>query len=251
MFRLPLVFAIGASNILVAASINGSWTGTMSTNGSKIPILLKLAVEEIPQEAPHSAGKVSGTVATGDGTRPVPIEDATFTNDELSFEVHDNANRLVRFRLTLNGGALTGEARVGDQVSQVSLSISPGGVSVTFGSGSGDRVGSSVGSGAGSGEGFGNGVYRVGGGVSAPVLLHKVDPEYTEEARAAKYEGTVVLYVEIDPTGTPTNIKVERGLWLDLDAKAIEAVKHWKFKPGQKDGKPVTVAATIELNFRL
>jgi protein TonB len=97
----------------------------------------------------------------------------------------------------------------------------------------------------------GNGVYRVGGGVFGSVVIHKVDPEYSEEARSAKYQGTVVLAVEIDPTGTATNIRVHRSLRLGLDEKAVEAVKRWKFKPGQKDGKPVTVAATIEVNFRL
>ena len=95
------------------------------------------------------------------------------------------------------------------------------------------------------------GVYRVGNGVSAPVLLSKKEPEYTEEARRAKYQGTVLLSVEIDPTGTPTNIKVLRGPGLGLDEKAVEAVQTWKFKPGLKDGNPVRVIANIEVNFRL
>lgn len=103
----------------------------------------------------------------------------------------------------------------------------------------------------GTGSGAGGGVYRVGGGVSAPVLIHKTEPIYTEEARKAKYQGTVLLYVEINPDGRPTNIKVQRRLGLGLDEKAIEAVQQWRFKPGMKDGRPVTVAATIEVNFRL
>jgi periplasmic protein TonB len=78
-----------------------------------------------------------------------------------------------------------------------------------------------------------------------------VEPQYTEEARAAKFQGTVTLYAEITPDGTATNIRVLHSLGLGLDEKAIEAVKQWRFKPGQKDGKPVTVAATIEVNFRL
>jgi TonB family protein len=95
------------------------------------------------------------------------------------------------------------------------------------------------------------GVYRVGGGVTPPVLIDKTEPEYTEEARHAKYQGTVLLRVEIDPTGMATNIKVQRGLGLGLDQKAVEAVRKWRFKPGTKDGNPVTVEATIEVNFRL
>jgi TonB family protein len=91
----------------------------------------------------------------------------------------------------------------------------------------------------------------VGGGVSAPALLYKVEPEYSEEARKAKYQGTVTLYVEVDPNGQARNIRVVRSLGLGLDEKAIEAVMKWKFRPGTKDGRPVAVAATIEVNFRL
>ena len=103
----------------------------------------------------------------------------------------------------------------------------------------------------GEGGGFGGGVFRVGGGVTAPVPLFRPEPEYSEEARKAKYQGTVVLYVEVDASGQPRNLKVVRSLGLGLDEKAIEAVEKWKFRPGYKDGKPVTVAATVEVNFRL
>jgi periplasmic protein TonB len=122
-----------------------------------------------------------------------------------------------------------------------------------IGSGSGGGVGSGKGGGFGPGEGggFGGGVFRVGGGVSAPVLLFKKEPEYSEEARKAKYQGTVVLYVEVTPDGKAANMRVLRSLGLGLDEKAMEAVRQWKFKPGFKDGKAVTVAATIEVNFRL
>jgi protein TonB len=91
----------------------------------------------------------------------------------------------------------------------------------------------------------------VGGGVSAPVLVSKVEPEYSEEARKAKYQGTVLLYIEVDPSGRAENVRVLRSLGLGLDEKAMEAVKKWKFKPGYKNGQPVTVVATIEVNFRL
>jgi len=122
-----------------------------------------------------------------------------------------------------------------------------------IGSGSGGGVGPGKGGGYGPGEGggVGGGVFHMGGGVTAPSVLYKVEPEYSEEARKAKYQGTVVLYVEVDAAGHPTNLKVVRSLGLGLDEKAIEAVEKWKFRPGYKDGKPVTVAATIEVNFRL
>lgn len=122
-----------------------------------------------------------------------------------------------------------------------------------IGSGSGGGVGSGKGGGVGPGEGggFGGGVFKVGGGVTPPTLLQKVEPEYSEEARKAKYSGTVVLYIEVTPDGKANNIRVQRSLGLGLDEKAMEAVRKWRFSPGKKDGQPVTVAATIEVNFRL
>jgi TonB family protein len=98
----------------------------------------------------------------------------------------------------------------------------------------------------------GSNVFKIGAGVTAPtVLFPKIDPEYTEEARVAKYSGTVVLYLEIAPEGVAQNIRVVKGLGLGLDEKAVEAINKWRFKPGTKDGEPVTVMANIEVNFRL
>jgi len=122
-----------------------------------------------------------------------------------------------------------------------------------IGSGSGGGVGSGKGPGAGpgTGGGFGGGAYRIGGGVSQPTLLSKVEPEYSEEARKAKWQGTVVLSLVVDEAGVAQNIKVVRSLGMGLDQKAIEAVQKWRFRPGMKDGKSVPVYATIEVNFRL
>lgn len=93
--------------------------------------------------------------------------------------------------------------------------------------------------------------YRVGNGVSAPMVLYKAEPEYSEEARAAKYQGTVVVGVEIGPDGLAHHAQIVQGLGMGLDQKALDAISHWRFKPGSKDGVPVTVAARIEVNFRL
>ncbi len=122
-----------------------------------------------------------------------------------------------------------------------------------MGSGSGGGLGSGKGGGFGPGEGggIGGGVYRVGGGVSQPSVLFKVDPEYSEEARKAKYSGTVMLAVIVDTTGKARDIHVVKSLGMGLDEKAIEAVEKWKFKPGMKGGEPVNVRAQIEVNFRL
>jgi TonB family protein len=96
-----------------------------------------------------------------------------------------------------------------------------------------------------------NGVYRVGNGITPPRLIFKMEPQYTEEARAAKFQGTVLLFVVIQPDGRASDVRVQRSLGLGLDEKAIEAVQQWRFKPGEKDGVAVPVQATIEVNFRL
>jgi protein TonB len=91
----------------------------------------------------------------------------------------------------------------------------------------------------------------VGGGVSAPAVIYKVDPEYSEEARKAKYSGTVLLSVIVDTEGNARDIRVAKSLGMGLDEKAVEAVMQWRFKPGLKGGQPVNVRAQIEVNFRL
>jgi TonB family protein len=93
--------------------------------------------------------------------------------------------------------------------------------------------------------------YRVGNGVSAPSVLRKTEPEYSEEARVARLQGSVVMSVIIGADGLVQEPRVVRGLGLGLDENAIEAVSQWQFKPGTRDGQPVKVAATIEVNYRL
>jgi periplasmic protein TonB len=141
----------------------------------------------------------------------------------------------------------------GDPLAKVGPPSNGPGAGGGTGSGSGGGVGSGKGGGYGPGEGggVGGGVFRVGGGVSAPVILYKVEPEYSEEARKAKYSGTVVLQLIVDETGKAQSIKVTRSLGLGLDENAIQAVTKWKFRPGYRNGQAVAVIATVEVNFRL
>lgn len=141
---------------------------------------------------------------------------------------------------------------LGDPLSGLSApSQGPGSGGFGTGKGGGVGSGSGAGFGPGSGGGTGGGAFRVGGGVSAPLVLFKVEPEYSEEARKAKFQGTVVLAIIVDPSGQARDIRVIRPLGLGLDEKAIEAVRKWRFKPGLKDGAAVPVQATVEVNFRL
>lgn len=142
---------------------------------------------------------------------------------------------------------------LGDPMAAVGPPSNGTGFGGGIGSGSGGGVGSGRGPGVGPGwgGGIGGGIYRVGGGVSAPRAVYSPDPEYSEEARKAKYQGTVVLYVVVGADGRPHDIRIQRSLGLGLDEKAIEAVRTWKFEPAKKDGQAVAVQVNIEVNFRL
>ena len=122
-----------------------------------------------------------------------------------------------------------------------------------IGSGGGGGVGSGRGPGVGpgAGGGIGGGLYRVGGGVSAPRPIYSPDPEYSDEARKAKYQGTVVLWLIVGPDGRPRDIRLARSLGMGLDEKALEAVRTWRFDPARKDGQPVSVQINVEVTFRL
>ncbi|HEX9111783.1 MAG TPA: energy transducer TonB [Terriglobales bacterium] len=119
------------------------------------------------------------------------------------------------------------------------------------GYGGGVGIGEGPGVGAGRGGGIGNGPYRVGGGVSAPHAIYDPEPEYSEEARKAKYQGVVVLQVVIGADGRPRDIRVARTLGMGLDQKAIDAVRQWRFEPALRERQPVAVVVNIEVNFRL
>ncbi|WP_446743762.1 energy transducer TonB [Silvibacterium acidisoli] len=136
---------------------------------------------------------------------------------------------------------------------QVALASQGGGSGSGFGSGHGGGIGSGSGGGVGPGEGggYGGGVMHPGGGVSAPQIVYSVDPEFSDEARRAKYQGICMVSVIVDAQGNPQRVHVVRPLGMGLDEKAIAAVKQYKFKPAYYQGKPVAVEVNIEVNFRI
>jgi TonB family protein len=145
-------------------------------------------------------------------------------------------------------------AQLGDPLSHIVGPASNGaGAGGSIGRGMGGGIGAGMGPGVGVGQGggIGGGVFTVGGGVSAPRVLYSPDPEYSPEARQAKYQGTVLLWAIIGPDGRPRALKVSRPLGMGLDEKAIEAVRKWRFEPALKDGVPVAVQVNIEVNFHL
>lgn len=136
--------------------------------------------------------------------------------------------------------------QVGDPLSK--LMTPSNGVGVGGGIGSND--GGGVGSGRG-GPGVGPGIYHVGDGVSPPRAIYTPEPEFSEEARKAKYQGVVVLNIIVGTDGRVHSPRVIRSLGMGLDEKALEGVKTWKFDPSKKDGRPVAVEMNIEVAFNL
>jgi len=137
----------------------------------------------------------------------------------------------------------------------VTLASNGGGSGAGMGGGSGGGLGNGRGNGYGPGSGgnVGGGVYQVGNGVSPPRAIFQPEAEFSDEARRAKYEGTVVVTLIVDANGNPQNVHVTRTLGMGLDEKAVEAVQKYKFKPAieQKSGKPVPVMVSVEVRFRL
>jgi len=123
----------------------------------------------------------------------------------------------------------------------------------SMGNGLGSGLGSGNGSGLGAGVGgnYGGGLRTIGGGVSSPVLTFKVDPEFSEEARRAKFMGVVLVNLIVDQNGNPQNVHVLRGVGMGLDEKAVAAVKQYRFKPAKEAGKPVAVELNVEVNFQI
>ena len=149
--------------------------------------------------------------------------------------------------------AMNSMPNLGDPMSGATLPSNGTGSGGGIGSGSGGGIGSGKGPGFGPGEGggTGGGIFHVGGGVSPPRPIFQPEPEFSEEARKAKYQGVCTLGLIVGVDGRPTNIRVLSSLGMGLDEKAIEAVRTWKFEPAMKDGHPVPVEIALEVDFHL
>lgn len=136
---------------------------------------------------------------------------------------------------------------------QVKLASQGKGSGGGFGSGVGGGLGMGhgLGAGPGSGGGYGGGLMSVGGGVGAPVVLHSVQPEFTEEARQANFQGTVTIQLIVDAQGNPQNVHVVKRAGMGLDEKAVAAVRQYKFKPAVYQGHPVAVQIQVDVDFHL
>jgi len=96
-------------------------------------------------------------------------------------------------------------------------------------------------------------VYKPGNGVTLPVVIKSVKPDYTPEAQAQRIQGTATLELVVNTDGGVSDVKVVKSLdsMFGLDKQAVKAAEEWKFRPGAKDGKPVRVSVMLEMNFTL
>jgi periplasmic protein TonB len=137
--------------------------------------------------------------------------------------------------------------QIGDPLSKLMTLSNGTGVGGGIGTGDGGGVGSGHG-----GPGVGPGIFHLGeSGVSPPKAIFQPEPEFSEEARKAKYQGVVTLSVIVGPDGRIHDPRVVRSLGMGLDEEALKTVKLWKFEPGKKNGQPVSVAVYIDVDFHL
>ena len=105
--------------------------------------------------------------------------------------------------------------------------------------------------GAGPGRQFHTNLRQVAGGVTAPVALNAPDPEFSQAARGLAYSGKVLVYLQVNKAGEPREIRILKPVGLELDERAVAAVKAYKFKPAMEDGQPVAVELNVEVNFQI
>jgi len=250
------VFSFLSHAAVVVLIASGIWVGHR-TIIKKQPLISDLAYFPLPSgdNAPHGGGSGGdhSTIPVSRGTPP------RFSEEQVVPPIIVARNPVAKLQVepTLQGPPqlkLPQSNHLGDLLASNATIPSNG----TGGnSGMGNKHGSGIESGEGPGFGLGtgggccDGAFNPGKGVTAPRAIYEPDPEYSEEARKVKQQGTVVLTIVVDSSGHPRDVRVARSLGMGLDEKAIEAVQRWRFTPGVKDGAPVAVRVNIEVNFRL
>jgi periplasmic protein TonB len=204
----------------------------------------------VPPQAPPRAQQMGG----GGGQRgPTPVTKGTppkFSENQL---VPPKAPPLIEPKIHIEPTVdVQKDVKMASSIPQIGVPNSPL-IGMSMGNGSGTGLGSGNGGGIGPGSGgnMGGGPRRIGGGVSAPVLIFSVEPEFSEEARKAKVAGNVLVNLWVDTSGNPSHVRVIRGVGMGLDEKAMEAVRQYKFKPAMENGKPVLVELNVEVNFQI
>jgi protein TonB len=212
--------------------------------------MVQLTDLSVPPQAPAKLQQMGG----GGGQRgPTPVTKGTPPKAADTQIVPPSKPPLVEPKIKIDPTIeIQKDIKMATSLPQIGVANSPL-VGMSMGNGSGTGLGSGNGSGIGPGSGgnMGGGPKRIGGGVSAPVLIFSVEPEFSEEARKAKVAGNVLVNLWVDTNGNPSHVHVIRGVGMGLDEKAMEAVRQYKFKPAMENGKPVLVELNVEVNFQI
>ena len=260
---IPSSFSAGAHLLVIALIFSGlsfSRDPVLSVQETFVPLYFPVDLMILPADEEDSAGGGGG----GKQTLTAPsLGEAPRAADEQfvppTAEPPVNRNPLLIAEPTIVAPQLASLIPItlpilGDPMAGIPAPPSSGpGVGGGIGTGQGRGVGEGDGPGLGPGEGggFGGGVFEVGGGVTPPSVLFRTDPVYSEDARKARYQGTVVLEAIVRKDGSVEILRVVRSLGLGLDENAMKALQEWKFKPAMRQGVPVDVAMNIEINFTL
>ena len=268
--------AIAERNVLVFASMNRVGGRRLSPGPVTIAALLNVAalllllvqvskvrtaesrksLAEITLTAPPPAIQPRATLAGGGGGHagPAPVSNGNppkFAADQLNPpKAPPLAEPKINLPMTVDVDPNLKMAKT--DLSNLGMPNAPS-VGTSLGSGRGTGIGSGDGAGIGPGSAgnMGGGLRRIGGGVSAPIVLFAPEPEFSEEARKAKAAGNVLVYLQVDAQGRPNHVHVLHGIGLGLDEKAVEAVRQYKFKPALENGRPVPVEMNVEVNFQI
>ena len=243
------------------------WWGSAAATQVKTPEMVSVGINDLSDyimKLPKGNDRVGGGGGGGD-RNPIPASKGKlpkFALQQLAppTVVIQNPNPKLPVEPTV---VVPPEIRVpqpnlpnmGDPLAAMVTNSNGPGYGGGIGTGNGGGVGSGSGGGVGPGEGggIGGGHYHVGrDGIGEPVCLYCPRPDYTDEARKARFQGTVLVEITVLPDGRTTDARVIRGLGMGLDEKALETVRTWRFKPFiGPGGRPVAVDLTVELNFRL
>ncbi|HZU30538.1 MAG TPA: energy transducer TonB [Candidatus Angelobacter sp.] len=228
------------------------WMLHLAVPAKIIPPSTATSMEIAPYIAPVKVGKTGATSGGGGGDAsklkasagaPPKAAKQQFTPPTV---LQPQQSKLMIQPTVVSDLKFPQSPQIGDPLSKLMTPSNGSGVGGGIGTGSGGGVGSGHG-----GPGVGPGIFHVGDGVSAPRAIYTPEPEFSEEARKAKYQGVVVLSIIVGTDGRVHNPRVVRALGMGLDEKAVEGVKTWKFDPSKKDGRPVAVEMNIEVAFNL
>ena len=253
--------------VVVLLGVPLVWDVAMPTTQAKTPEMISVDMNNLSDyvmKLPRGNDRVGGGGGGGD-RNPVPASKGKLPKLALTqlappTVVIQNPNPKLPVEPTV---VVPPEIRVpqpnlpnmGDPLAAMVTNSNGPGFGGGIGTGNGGGVGSGSGGGVGPGEGggIGGGHYHVGrDGIGEPVCIYCPRADYSEEARKARYQGTVLVEITILPDGRVTDCRVVKGMGMGLDEKALQAVRQWRFKPViGPGGKPVTVDVSVEINFHL